>query len=109
MKDILALLAGILAITAIIPYIKDIIQGKTKPNIVSWLTWTVLLIIATSAAFAAHEPRTAFLSLGDTIGTGLTLILGLKYGIAKFSWIDAFCQIGAIIGLVLWLIFNSPT
>ncbi len=108
MKEALAVIAGILAVVAIIPYMLDIIRGKTKPNVVSWFTWTLLLVIATSAAFAAHQPKTAFLTLGDTIGTGLTLLLGLKYGIAKFSWFDGFCQAAAIGGLILWFIFNSP-
>src|SRR5258707_14662940 len=108
MKEIISIFAGLLAIAAIVPYILDIVKGRTKPNVVSWLTWTILLAIATSAAFASHEPRSAFLTLGDLIGTGLTLILGLKYGVAKFSWLDAFCQVGAAVGLVLWLVFNSP-
>ncbi len=108
MKEILAIIAGVLAVVAIIPYIIDIIHGRTKPNVVSWLTWTILLAIATSAAFVAHEPRSAFLTLGDLIGTGTTLLLGLKYGIAKFSWFDGLCQAAAVVGLALWLIFNSP-
>lgn len=109
MKDILSVFAGVLAIFAIVPYVKDIIRGKTKPNVVSWFTWSLLLIIATLAAFAAHQPRTALLSLGDLIGTATILILGLKFGRAKFSWLDGICQIGALAGLLLWFIFNSPT
>jgi len=108
MKELIAFTAGILAMLAIIPYVIDIIRRKTKPNIVSWLTWTLLLAIGTAGAFAAHEIRTALLTTGDLIGTGLTLLLGLKYGIAKFSWFDGFCQAGAVLGLILWLIFNSP-
>jgi hypothetical protein len=108
MKDAIAAIAGLITVVAIIPYIRDIIRGETKPNVVSWSTWTLLLIIATSAAFASHQPRTAFLTLGDTIGTGLTLLLGLKYGIAKYTKLDAFCQVGALVGIVLWLVFNSP-
>ncbi len=108
MRNLIAIIAGILAIIAITPYIIDITRGKTKPNVVSWFTWTLLLVIATSAAFAAHQPRSAFLTLGDLIGTGTTLVLGLKYGIAKFSWFDGACQVAAVIGLILWLAFNSP-
>lgn len=108
MKEIISVIAGVLAVVAIVPYISDIVRGKTKPNVVSWLTWTVLLVIATSAAFAAHQPRSAILTLGDLIGTGTTLVLGLKYGIAKFSWLDGICQGLAVVGLLLWFIFNSP-
>lgn len=108
MKEVLSIIAGVLAIVAIIPYVKDIVRGTTKPNVVSWFTWTVLLIIATSAAFAAHEPRSAYLTLGDLIGTGTIVLLGLKYGVAKFTKLDVFCQLGAVVGLILWFVFNSP-
>ncbi len=108
MKEAFSVAAGILAIAASVPYVIDIIKKRSKPNIVSWFTWTLLLAIGTTAAFAAHQPRTAFLTLGDLIGTGAVLLLGLRLGIAKLSWFDGFCQITAIAGLILWQVFNSP-
>ena len=108
MKSALAVIAGLIATFSTVPYLIDIIRRKTKPNIVSWFTWTLLLAIATAAAFAAHEPRTALLTFGDTVCTLAVVILGLRYGIAKLSRFDFLCQAGAILGLVLWLIFNSP-
>lgn len=109
MNNALALIGGLVAIGSVVPYILDILRRKTKPNIVSWFTWSVLTGIATAAAFAAHEPRTAVLTLASTVCTGSVVILGLRFGIAKFSLFDILCQIGAVIGLVLWLVFNSPT
>ena len=100
MRNTVAVAGGVLAAVAIIPYIADIIKGKTKPNIVSWLTWTLLLAIGTAGAFAAHDPRTAFLTMGDLVGTGITLILGLKF--------DGLCQLGAVAGLILWFTLSSP-
>ena len=108
MKDILALTGALLVTFSTLPYLVDIARRKTKPNIVSWLTWTILTAIATAAAFAAHEPKTALLTLGGTICTAAVVILGLKYGIAKFSRFDIFCQIGAVLGLIGWLAFDSP-
>ena len=108
MRNTFAALAGILAFLDVTPYVMDVIKRKTKPHIVSWFTWTLLLIVATSVAFAAHQTRSALLNLGDTMGTLLVLVLGIKYGIAKFNWFDGLCQLGAIIGFVLWLVFDSP-
>jgi hypothetical protein len=105
----LAAIGGIVAIVSVVPYVLDILRHKTRPNIVSWFTWTILTGIATAAAFAAHEPRTAILTLASTLCTGLVVVLGLRFGIAKFSLLDILCQIGAVVGLALWLIFNSPT
>lgn len=109
MKNILAIIGGLIAALSTVPYLIDIFRRKTKPNIVSWFTWTLLTAIATAAAFTAHQPRTALLTLGSTICTGAVVILGLRYGIAKLSKFDGLCQAGAIVGLILWLVLDSPS
>lgn len=107
-KEYLSITASLIIILAAVPYVIDIVRGHSKPNVVSWFTWCILLTISTAAAFAAHQPRTAFLSLGDLIGTLSILILGLKLGTAKLVKLDVFCQVSAIAGLALWFIFDSP-
>lgn len=109
MHNLLALIGACLAAYSLVPYIIDIIKKRTKPNVVSWFTWTILSSIATAAAFAAHEPKTAGLALAYAIMTILVVVLSFKYGKAKFTLFDGFCQLGAVAGLALWLIFNSPT
>lgn len=109
MKNFLAIIGGLLATLATVPYILDIVKRKTKPNLVSWATWTLLTAIATAAAFAAHEPRTAILTLGVTIATVLVVLFGLRHGVAKLTWFDGICQLSAIFGLVLWLVIGSPS
>lgn len=108
MKDLLLTLSAIITIAAIVPYIKDIIQGKTKPNITSWITWTLLFIVATIAEYAAGEYRTAIFTASITVETLLVVILGLKHGYAKYTKFDVACQIGALAGFLVWWIFNNP-
>ena len=108
MRDALTIVGALLATFSTVPYLIDIVRKRTKPNIVSWLTWTILTSIATAAAFAAHEPRSALLTLGATICCASVVVLGLKFGIAKFSKFDILCQVGAILGLIFWLVFDSP-
>ncbi len=108
MKDALAVIAALIAMFSTVPYLIDIVKGKTKPNIVSWFTWTLLTGIAAAAAYFDDSTKTALLLAGSSICTGAVVILGLKYGIAKMSKFDAFCQAGAVLGLILWLIFNTP-
>ena len=64
--------------------------------------------MASRRGVALQEPTVAFFTFGDLIVTGLTLLLGLKDVIAKFSWVCGLCQIGALFGLMLWFVFNSP-
>lgn len=108
MRNFLAIAGAIIALFSTVPYIIDILHKKTKPNIVSWFTWMLLTGIATAAAFAAGETKTALLTLASTVCVAAVVILGVKYGIAKFSLFDGICQAGAVLGLILWIVFNSP-
>lgn len=107
-KDIFLVTASVLTVGCVIPYIRDILRGTTKPNIVSWLTWTILTSIATVAEFADGEYRTAIFTSAAVIETALIVILGLRYGYAKWSKFDTICQIGAFSGFLFWWLFNSP-
>lgn len=107
-KEILAVIGAVIAALGTVPYLIDIVRGKTKPNIVTWLTWTMLSAIIGAAAFVSGEYKTAAFTFGNTLCTGLVVAFGLKYGTAKFTRFDIFCQVGAVFGLVFWLVFNSP-
>lgn len=109
MKETFAIIGALIAALGTVPYLIDIVRGKTKPNIVTWLTWTMLTAISGSAALVAGEPKTAALLFGNSLCTALVVVLGLKYGTAKFTRFDVVCQASAVLGLVLWLVFNSPT
>jgi len=109
MKDVLAYCGALLVMLSSLPYIIDILRHRSKPNIVTWLVWTILTGIACAAAFAGHETHTALFTLGSTFGTAAIVLLGIRHGIAKFSLFDICCLLGALAGLVLWQVFNSPT
>jgi hypothetical protein len=108
MKDVFAFLGAFIVLFCTLPYIIDIVKGKTKPNIVTWITWTVLIGIGTAALYASGEINSALFLTGDTLATFAVVLVGLKYGIAKLDRFDLICMIGAIVGLILWLVFNSP-
>ncbi len=108
MKDFLLILSAVITILAIVPYIRDIFRGSTKPNIASWITWMLLFVVAAIAAFADGEYRTAFFISSVAVETSLVVLLGFKYGYAKYNWFDAACQIGALSGFVVWWLFDNP-
>ncbi|MEO6761082.1 MAG: hypothetical protein ABI220_01735, partial [Candidatus Saccharimonadales bacterium] len=44
----------------------------------------------------------------DGIATFAVVLFGLKYGTAKLDLLDVVCLAGALIGLGLWLLLDSP-
>lgn len=108
MKSFLLILSVVVTVTSVLPYIRDILKGTTKPNIASWITWTLLTLVATIAEIAAGEYVTAIFTSAAVLETLIIVILGLRYGYAKYSKFDAICQIGALSGFIFWYLFNSP-
>jgi hypothetical protein len=108
MKTAFIAISSIITILAVLPYIIDVVKGNTKPRVVSWFTWVLLTAITAAASFSDKQYASAILSLTASIECLIVVILGLKYGDRKFTLFDISCQIGALVGIALWLIFNSP-
>lgn len=108
MQNILLIGASTITLASVIPYIRDILKGTTKPNIVSWVTWTLLTAIATAAEYSVHEYTVAIYTASAAVTTAMIVFLGFKYGYARYTSFDIICQISALIGFALWWIFNNP-
>jgi hypothetical protein len=107
-KNIFAVLGALIALLCTVPYIIDVLKRKTKPNIITWIVWTLLVGIGAAALFASHDYNAAWLLVGDTIATFAVVVVGIKYGTAVLDKIDIVFFIGAIVGMILWFVFNSP-
>lgn len=103
------ILAGILAVVAIFPYIKDIVHGSTRPNIVSWALWVLLLIISMVAQISAGASWSLTFLIGDLIGTSFIFILCLLgYGYRSYGWVEWVCFILAITAIIAWQLTRQP-
>ncbi len=109
MEVLLIGLSSVLTIVAAIPYMIAIVRGQTKPRIVSWFTWALLTGIACAASFADRQIASGILMLCATFEVLMVVILGLKHGDRKFERLDIMCQVAALVGLLLWWVFDSPT
>lgn len=109
MKTLFLVLASLITIISVIPYLIDIAKGNTRPNLVSWLTWTLLTGIATVAELVAGEYVSAIFTGAAVLETAAVVVLGLaKHAYVSYTKFDVWCQIGAIVGIILWFIFNDP-
>jgi len=109
MHDFLAIIAGTVGTVAAIPYIVDTLKGRTRPNIVSWVTWTLLNCILATAALAAGADQTAIFAMAAGLCTGAVVVAGIiKDGITQYTTFDVACQLLAIAGIVLWQLTDAP-
>jgi hypothetical protein len=108
MKLAFLIISTVLTMYSVVPYMRDILKGKTRPNIVTWMTWSLLTGIATAAEIAGHEYFTAVFTGAAAVETAAVVFLGLRHGYVKYTRFDTTCQIAAVVGIILWQLFNSP-
>lgn len=105
----LGIFAALLQLVSIIPYVKDMIYGTTRPNIVSWSIWALLVFIGIGAQWSAGASWSILL-LAAT-GFNLTLVAGLGlfgYGYKKYGLLDLVCLGLALFAIGMWFVFSDP-
>lgn len=107
-RYILVTIGAIINVASIAPYLVQVVKGNTKPRIVSWFVWTVLTGMGTAAAIADHQWLTSILLGASAFETLVVVLLGWHRGNRHFELLDVVCLVGAVVGIILWQVFNSP-
>ena len=102
MLQIFGYISALLSIIMIFPYIRDILQKKTKPERGSWLIWTVLGAIAFFSQMAKGATDSLWLTAGQTLAVFIVFLLSIKYGYGGVEKRDTKALFGAGVGLLLW-------
>ncbi len=108
MREAVAVIGSLILLAGMAPYILDTVKGKTKPNIVSWFTWTLLSVIGMAVAISEGAITAAILSGASALATMSVTVLGLRRGIKHYTFFDGACQVAALVGIVLWQITKQP-
>jgi len=107
MQEILGYISGGLIAISVIPYVRDILLGKTKPERATWFIWAVLLTIAFFAQLSEGGTWSLITTLIDWLGVVVIFILSIKYGMGGSTKLDKMALVGALIGLILWYITDE--
>ena len=106
MKETLGLVAGILQVVGLIPYIRAILRKKTVPAKASWVIWAILDTLTLAGMYAEGTVNSQI--LGAVLVVWVVVGLALKYGTPGWTKLDKFCISGAAVGIVLWQAFDNP-
>jgi hypothetical protein len=103
------IVGAVIGFLGTLTYIRDTLQGKTKPNRVSWFLWAVAPLIA----FVAQQQNGVGLSSLMTFMVGFSPFLVFlasffnKKSTYKLTTLDIWCGALSIIGLVCWQLSGS--
>lgn len=110
MLNSIGILAGILALVQFVPYVRDILRHKTKPERASWLIWTVLSGVIFASQVAKGGGPSLWMSAMQGVGNLTVLVLAFKFGtISGFNRRDSIALVLAGVGIILWALTKEPT
>lgn len=92
-----------------ISYVISTIQGKTRPNRVTWFLWALAPLIAFSAQISSGVRYEAVMTL--MVGLGPLMIFIASFVNAKAYWkigtFDIACGVFSVLAIVLWQLSGS--
>jgi hypothetical protein len=107
-KNIIGVITVVLTFVGYVPYIIDVLKGKTRPHLFSWFIWcvTTLIIYALQVKAGAGSGSWATLSVGIIIF--FVFILGFRNGDRDIKKVDVLFLVLALVALGLWIFVNQP-
>ena len=107
--EIAAIISGVLTFVAVVPYVRDMFKGTTRPNIVTWGLWLLVQAIFAGAQYASGASWSIVLPLTEMLTVGFVVFLALiGYGYGKYNRLDIVCFLLAITAILLWQLTREP-
>ena len=108
-KNIIGILAVILTFIGYIPYLRDILKGKTIPHVYSWFLWGFVTAIAFALQMSDNAGMGAFVTLAAAIMCTTVFVLGImRRGKKDITKSDTIFLILAFVSLLIWLFAKQP-
>lgn len=108
-KEILVVIASLLALVGNIPYLIDVVKEKVKPHPYTWFVWSIVSCVVFFGQVAKGAGIGAIPTAVSEIFTLIIFLFSLKYGFKNPPKIDRYFLYAAILGLIPWIITKDPT
>ncbi len=108
-KEVIAIIAAVLAIIGNVPYLIDVLKQKAKPHPYTWLVWSIVSGVTFFGALAKGAGVGAIPTGAAEIFTIIIFFFSLRYGFKNIVRRDTYFLIIALLGLIPWAITKDPT
>ncbi|MEK7059592.1 MAG: hypothetical protein AAB971_02460 [Patescibacteria group bacterium] len=109
MKELLAIIAALIAIAGNVPYLKDTFAKRVRPHPYTWLVWAIVSGITLFGQIAKGAGVGALPTAVAECFTITIFLFSLQYGFKYVRRTDKYFLIIALLGLIPWLISDDPT
>lgn len=108
-KVVLGIIAGVISFLAYVVYAISILRGITKPSRATWWIWAFMGLVVGLSYYFSGAVNTIWVPVVEFIGPLSIALLSIKYGEGGIeNKTDIFCFFGAIVSIILWIIFDNP-
>lgn len=108
-KELLGLIAALIAVGSKIPYVIAIYQGRKKPHIFTWIIWTITTAIIFLGQFLDGAGAGAWSTAMGTLICITIVILSYRKNpyllITRADWLSLFAAVGSV---ALWALTQNP-
>lgn len=108
-KEILAIVAALLAVAGNVPYVLDVLKGGVRPHPYTWFVWSIVSATVFFGMFVKGAGIAALPVAASEIFTFVIFLLSAKYGFRDIAWVDHVYLAVALSGFIPWIITKDPT
>ena len=108
LKEIIGMITVILGIVGYIPYLRDVLRGKTKPHVYTWFVWGLITLIICALQISDNAGPGAWVTLVAGSISFSIFALGMRQGDKDITKSDTLFFVAALFALGLWLFAEQP-
>lgn len=109
MKEILGVVAALIALAAYVPYLRGIRSGIVQPHPYTWIISALVSGIILAGQISGGAGVGALPTATSAVLTLLIFLLSLKNGLRHVTTIDTVFLALAVCSIVPWLLTKDPT
>jgi len=108
LRAVIGAAAAIINVVGFIPYIRDILRHKTKPERAMWWIYSFMFGVLFAAQMDAGGRWLLLITCAYLVESVVIAMLSLRYGYGSFHKRDTISLLVAAVGLLLWLVTDIP-
>jgi hypothetical protein len=101
-------LAGVLGAADTVPYVRDILAGRTRPYRSTWLIWAVLAIVVCASQRADGASWSLVMAAVQAVLTSVIFVLAIRRGEGALGRVERVMLGVAAGGVAGWLVAGEP-
>ncbi len=98
-REHLAIVSAVLTAVCVVPYLRDVHRGTTRPQRASWFVFAAVSVVASVSQLAAGGGAGAWLAAGSAVGFSAVFVVSIRHGVGGWSPVDRVVLLIAIAGV----------